>query len=196
MLENRNYKKELIIAAIVICMCMVSVVGTTFALFTNDLANGTIGINVTGGDIIVDIQDTAGNTLVNDVLDFVTTAVNPKLYWEPGVTFYTQGFKVTNEGEISIKFTAYIEKGHGDIDLIDALEFYIISEEDLGNLQNAERLESFEGYLKSNQSSGIYHLVVHMKEEAGNKYQGLKLTGVGITVMAVQGNVNLDHLED
>ena len=196
MLENRNYKKELIIAAIVICMCMVSVVGTTFALFTNDLANGTIGINVTGGDIIVDIQDTAGNTLVNDVLDFVTTATNTKLYWEPGATFYTQGFKVTNEGEISINFTANIEKGKGDIDLIDALEFYIIREEDLDNFQNAKRLEFFEGHLKSKQSSGIYHLVVHMKEDAGNKYQGLKLTGVGITVIAVQGNVNPDHLED
>ena len=195
-MKNRNYKKELIIAALVICMCMVSVVGTTFALFTGDLAKGTIGINVTGGEIKVDIQNTAGKSLVGDVLGFVTTGTNTKLYWEPGATFYTQGFKVTNEGEININFTAHIEKGHGDTDLIEALEFYIIKESDLGDLSKAERLDFFTGHLKKDQSSGIYHLVVHMKEDAGNKYQGLKLTGVGITVIASQGNVNPDHLED
>jgi hypothetical protein len=35
-----------------------------------------------------------------------------------------------------------------------------------------------------------------MKEDANNDYQGLYLTGVGITVLASQGNVNVDSMED
>ena len=190
MLENRHYRKEIIIAVTVILLCLISVAGTTFALFTSDLGDGTIGINVTSGDVEVDIQDTDGNTLVGDVLDFVTTGSNTTLYWEPGATFYTQGFKIVNTGDIPINFKAYIEDGNEDSRLVEALEFYIT--DDLKNIKNAERLSSCGGHLEVDASSKTYYLVVHMKEDAGNEYQGLTLTGVGITVLASQGNVNVD----
>lgn len=194
MLENRHYKKEIIIAVAVILLCVISVTGTTFALFTSNLNDGTIGVNVTSGNVEVDIQDTEGKTLVGDVLDFVTTGVNTTLYWEPGATFYTQGFKVANVGNIPVNFKAYIENGNEDTKLIEALEFYVT--DDLKNIKEAKRLNEFSGRLEVGESSKTYYLVVHMKEDANNDYQGLYLTGVGITVLASQGNVNVDSMED
>ena len=194
MLENRHYKKEIIIALTVILLCVISVTGTTFALFTSNLNDGTIGVNVTSGNVEVDIQDTEGKTLVGDVLDFVTTGTNDTLYWEPGATFYTQGFKVANIGNIPVKFKAYIEDGNEDTKLIEALEFYVT--DDLKNIKGAQRLSEFGGRLEVGESSKTYYLVVHMKEDANDDYQGLYLTGVGITVLASQGNVNVDSMED
>ena len=47
--ETSNSKRLLIIAIFTVLICFVSVFGATFALFTNDSKDGTIGVNVTTG---------------------------------------------------------------------------------------------------------------------------------------------------
>ena len=57
------------------------------------------------------------------------------------------------------------------------------------------KLREFKGRLEREQSSDVYYLVFYMKESVGNEYQDQEFTGVGITVCAVQGNVNIDDVE-
>ena len=45
--------------------------------------------------------------------------------------------------------------------------------------------------LKADKSSATYFLIIRMKEEAGNAFQNKKYTGIGVTVYAVQGNVEI-----
>lgn len=189
--ETKNRGRKMTLSIIIILLCLISLVGVTLALFTSDVNDGKIGINVTSGKVSVDIEDREGNSLVGDVLDFVCSTADDEIYWEPGATFYTEGFRVTNEGDVPINYHLYINSGtSGDKELVEALEFYIT--QDPTDLENAEKLDSFKGALEVDQSSDeTYYLVVHMKETAGNKYQGLTLWGVGVTVYAVQGNVEI-----
>jgi hypothetical protein len=54
----------------------------------------------------------------------------------------------------------------------------------------AKSLPVFTGKLDPEKNSdGIYYLVVKMKESVGNEFQGKSYAGIGVTVYAVQGNV-------
>ena len=183
-------KKTLLIAASVILLCIVSVTGATLALFTST-NDGKIGINTTSGDLEVDIVDASDNpqSLVGDTLDFVTTSNNREVLFEPGAMYYTEGFRVKNIGEISLKYIVYIS-GEGESDeglsFSQAFEAWITT--DPTNRSDMVRMQDFSGVLKKDESSEVYYLVFRMKEEAGNEYQGKSFTGVGITVCAVQMN--------
>ncbi|MBE7068064.1 MAG: hypothetical protein E7381_02045 [Clostridiales bacterium] len=161
-------------------------------MFTSDVNDGKIGINATAGDVKVDIVDISDNpqTLVGDVLNFQTSSNKKEILFEPGATYYTEGFRVKNLGNIPINFILYVsEDGKTSKDFADAFDVWITTNPD--DIQNAEKLREFSGRLEVGQSSGAYYLVFKMKETAGNEFQDRSFTGVGITVNAVQGNVNL-----
>ena len=193
MSHRNSLIRQLNITAMILLLCFANLTGSTYALFTSSTREGEIGVTTTSGDVEVRIVDLDNNSLVGKTLQFVTTSDTPILF-EPGTTFYTQGFKVANIGNIPVKFKAYIEDGNEDTKLIEALEFYVT--DDLKNIKGAQRLSEFGGRLEVGESSKTYYLVVHMKEDANDDYQGLYLTGVGITVLASQGNINVDSMED
>ena len=63
MIRCKSYKQALVIAALVILLCLVCLSGATYALFTNDPSDGTIGIVTTSGKVDVDIiNDYDGKT--------------------------------------------------------------------------------------------------------------------------------------
>ena len=185
--------KTFIIAAMVILLCLVSITGATLALFTSNTEDGKIGINATSGNLKVDIVDASENpsSLVGDVLDFVTTSDNKKILFEPGATYYTEGFRVKNNGSIPVNFILYISEDETvSADFSDAFEVWLT--EDPTNRENMVKLQEFDGRLEVGQNSSIYYLVFRMKEPAGDEFQDRTFTGVGITVCAVQGNVSIN----
>ena len=185
--------KTFIIAAMVILLCLVSITGATLALFTSNTEDGKIGINATSGNLKVDIVDASENpsSLVGDVLDFVTTSDNKKILFEPGAMYYTEGFRVKNNGSIPVNFILYISEDETvSADFSDAFEVWLT--EDPTNRENMVKLQEFDGRLEVGQNSSIYYLVFRMKETAGNEFQDRTFTGVGITVCAVQGNVSIN----
>ena len=201
MQDGKIINPKISVAIIIIILCVISLIGVTFALFTNG-NDGVIGINITSGDIKIDIVDKNEATLVGDVLDFVGVDGDPNdILWEPGAVHYTEPFAIKNLGDVPVNYRVYIECKQEDAKLIEALEFYIISEETLKStdgrlglelLEDSLKMDAFESSLAPGElSSEYYHLVVRMKPEAGNEYQNLELTGVGITVYAVQGNVGV-----
>ena len=179
--------------ALVILLCLVSITGATFALFTSDAEDGTIGINATSGKMKIDIIDISDEpqSLVGDVLDFITTSSKKEILFEPGATYYTEGFRVKNAGNINIKYILYIsedarENGKPTDDFSEAFEVWLTN--DPTSRDGMVKIQDFSGTLEEGQTSDVFYLVFRMKETAGNEFQNRTFTGVGITVCAVQGN--------
>ena len=192
MFTCKSNKQALIISILATILCFTCLTGATFALFTNDPDDGTIGVVVTSGDVEVDIVDTSDVTLQNRAMSFMNFSGDEGPAFEPGATFYTQGFQVKNTGNIPVNFTLSVSKDE-NIDMQEfeeAFEVWIVRADDK-SLADAERLTSFKGSLKAGDSSEIYHLYIRMKETANNEFQGKIYTGIGVTVYAVQGNVNI-----
>ncbi len=183
--------------ALVILLCLVSLVGATLALFTSDPNDGTIGIITTSGDVEIDIVDLSGETLQNRALDFITASGTPtdsgNVLFEPGATFRTQGFKVKNTGDIPVNFSLSVSKDDKiDMEEFDkAFELWIVKEGD--DFSSAEKITNFKvNGLVAGESSETYYLFIKMKESVGNEFQDKTYTGIGVTVYAVQGNAQLN----
>ena len=189
--SERRKKTTIIILIIIILILLATIVGLTYALFTSGGDDGKIGINVTSGECKIDIVSTEDKSLVGDVLDFVTAEKKEKIYFEPGATYYTEGFEVKNVGNIPVNFRVYISEDEENdrYDFEEAFELWITK--DTADIENAEKLTSFTGRLEVDQTSETYYLVIRMKESAGNEFQNKTYTGIGVTVYAVQGNVDI-----
>ena len=166
------------------------------ALFTSDLEDGTIGVVATAGNVKVDIIDDSSenpSSLVGQVLQFQTSSNQRDVLFEPGVTFYTQGFKVKNTGDIPVNFRIYIsnDENFDMAEFAEAFELWIST--DPTDPSQAQKLISFDGRLEVGETSETYYLFVRMKETAENKFQGKEYTGIGVTVYAVQGNVSVEE---
>ena len=196
MFRYKSNRQAFIIAALVILLCLVSLTGATFALFTSGASNGTIGVITTAGDIKVDIVSEADESvsLVGQVLQFRTSADQKEILFEPGASFYTQGFKIKNAGDIPINFRLSVSEDEA-IDMEEfkqAFEVWITT--DPTNPAAATQLTDYVGRLEVGKSSAeTYYLFIRMKETVGNEFQGKTYTGMGITVYAVQGNVNVEE---
>ena len=194
MFRYKSNKQAFIMTALVILLCLSCLTGATLALFTSDVSDGTIGIVTTAGDVKVDIVDAqTGDSLVGKVLQFQTTSEQKEILFEPGATFYTQEFRVQNNGNIPVNFTVSVSKDD-NIDMTEfdeAFEVWIVRAND-PDFANAQHITKFKGTdLMPGKSSETYCLFVKMKESATNEFQGKTYTGIGITVYAVQGNAEI-----
>lgn len=193
-IDNKSKYSALITAAIVILLCLVALTGATLALFTSNPDDGKIGIITTSGKVdidIVDAEDTS-DSLVGDVLRFEFDGAQEDILFEPGATFYTQGFKAKNIGNIPVNFRMYISNDE-NIDMKEfekSFDFYITTNP-TKNVPR-EKLISFTDRLEPGDVSETYYLVIKMKESVTNReFREHKYSGIGITVCAVQGNVEI-----
>ena len=91
------------ISLITILLCLISMVGVSYALFTAG-DDGKIGINAASAECDIDILDMNGVSLIGGTLDFEPADGRDIIYFEPGATFCTEGFKISNEGNIPVNF--------------------------------------------------------------------------------------------
>ena len=206
MSENKKINNAVIMASIVILLCLISLTGATLALFTSNPDDGKIGIITTSGNVKIDIVDADDTTdsLQGDVLNFATQndgsddpdEESQEVLFEPGATFYTQGFKVKNVGDIPVNYRMYISDDDS-LDMtafIEAFDFYITT--DPHDPSAMVDMLLFAGRLEVGEcSEATYYLVIKMKETATNEFQEHTYTGIGITVCAVQGNVNVEGIK-
>ena len=193
MIRYQSNKQALIVAALVILLCLVCLTGATLALFTSNIEDGTIGIITTSGNVQVDVVNKEGVSLLKNTLSFVTT--RDEVLFEPGATFYTQPFRVKNAGDVTVNFRIDVSEDK-DVDMKafrEAFEIYVATDPTLP--ATAQDMNDFVGQLAVGGESREYCLVIKMKESAGNKFQGATYDGIGITVYAVQGNVNVEDVD-
>lgn len=179
MKTKQTTKHALWASVTAIALCMVMLVGTTFAWFTD---TATANVNtIKSGELKVDIVDEHGVSLQGKekALQFVKSAEAPvgeELLWEPGCTYRTQPFRIKNDGNLALKYTVVVNGTEGDTGLLKVIKFQLVG-------ANAEPAD---GHLSSNRTSEALYIQGHMDENAGNDYQNLTLTGVTVTVYATQ----------
>ena len=201
MLSKQLNRSSLILAIIIILLCLSCLAGATYALFTNDPHDGTIGVVSTAGKIKVDVVDPdTQESLLDDVLTFYIEGGDEdgdgdgEIWFEPGMLIRTTGFKVKNIGTISINFRISVSKD-SKIDANEfnrAFELWISTDPD--SIDEAKPIQLFEDDLAPEAlSENTYYLFIKMKETAGNEFQEKEYRGIGVTVYAIQGNKELEE---
>ena len=193
MFRYTNYKNTFVLAAMIILLCFVCLSGATLALFTSNPEDGTIGVITTAGDVEVDIVDAVdeNKSLQGEALNFLTTAENQEILFEPGAVFCTEGFKVKNTGTIPINYRLTISADEQKF--FDAFDVWVTT--DLTDWSSAPDIQQINERLEPGESNnGVFYLVVKMKESiSGEEFQDQTYTGIGVTVCAVQGNVYFEE---
>ncbi len=205
MSTKKATKRALLTSILAICLCLVMLIGSTFAWFTdtastnvNQIVSGTLDVDI----VTPDDNHTSLTGANAEKLKFVKNADAPTteaVLWEPGCTYVTEGFQIANKGNLALKWKAEVNKGTTEAnaknaDLLQVIEFSVVTEKS----KTATPINEFVGKLAAGTNSvptysnDTYYIMGHMKEEAGNDYQGLTLDGISITVYATQDTVEND----
>lgn len=184
-------KRALLTSVMALVMCVVMLVGTTFAWFTDTASTGVNKIQA--GTLKVDIVKADGETSIrNESMSFVNKDGSANILWEPGATFMTPAFKIKSTGSLALKYKLTLNGITGDNMLLDVITFSVVKAD------GAEvDLDTFEGHLTPDAAlSEALYIKGHMDETANNDYQGKTLEGLGITVVATQDTVESDSFNN
>ncbi len=201
--NQKATKRALLTSVMALAMCVVMLVGTTFAWFTD---TASTGVNkIVSGNLKVDIIGADSDSHI-EKLNFTKAAgaEGEALLWEPGCRYLTQGFRIANKGNLALKWKAEINKDNivdGKVEgstiakdgksLLDVIDFYVVTKTADG-AETEVAIKDFIGNLAKGEKSGVYYIKGVMQTTAGNDYQDLTLDGITITVYATQDTVEND----
>ena len=166
-------------------MCVVMLVGTTFAWFTDTASTAVNKIQAGNLDIKLLAEDGV-TSLEGATLEWQKAegAEGEDILWEPGCTYKLQPIVIKNAGNLALKYKIVITGIQGDAELNNAIEWTITNTSATTELDADHPLAAG--------ASDTLTIKGHMKEEAGNEYQGLSIDGIAITVVATQDTVEYD----
>ena len=200
--NQKATKRALLTSVMALVMCVVMLVGTTFAWFT-DTASTAVN-KIVAGNLKVDIIGAESDSHI-EKLNFTKAATTDaeagaEIFWEPGCRYLTEGFRIANKGNLALKWKAQVNTGttaanEGNFDLLDVIDFYLVTKAADGT-KTETALDEFTGNLKKTETSDVYYIKGVMQTTAGNDYQGLTLDGITITVYATQDTVENDSFND
>ena len=168
-------KRALLTSVTALVMCVVMLVGTTFAWFTDTASTAVNKIQAGNLDIKLLAEDGV-KSLEGATLEWqkAAGAEDKDILWEPGCRYKLQPIIIKNAGNLALKYKVAITGIKGDAKLNEAIDWTI----------NGVSLDE-EKPLLAGESAKLM-IEGHMKKEAGNEYQGLSIDGIGITVYATQ----------
>ena len=204
MSNKKATKRALLTSILAICLCLVMLIGSTFAWFTD---TASTGVNkIVAGNLDVDIIGANDENHV-EKLNFTkaASAGNEQLLWEPGCRYLTEGFRIANKGNLALKWKAQVNMdsivngkvvntAKDGVSLLDVIDFYLVTSKDVNDMGTA--LDEFSGNLTAKTNSDVYYIKGVMQTTAGNDYQNLTLEGITITVLATQDTVEADSFTD
>ena len=182
-MNNRKAtKRALLTSVMALIMCVVMLVGTTFAWFTDTASTSVNKIEAGKLDVQLMMKGNDGKWIdaekqtLNFLVDGKIPAEGIQILWEPGAEYKLPELKVVNNGSLKLKYTIAITGINGDAKLNEAIDWTI----------NDAAFNLTEQTLDATAESAPFTIKGHMKENAGNEYQGLSIDGIGITVYATQ----------
>ena len=176
--ESTKTKKALRGSLLALFLCIVLLIGATFAWFTdtastgvNKIQSGTlkVGLEYKVGD---QWQDATGQTLTFKTAD---NRAADKILWEPGCTYELPALRVVNKGNLALKYKIKINGIQGDEKLNEVIDWTI-----------SDAALDADHKLVAGATSESLTIKGHMRESAGNEYQDLAINGISITVYATQ----------
>ena len=202
--NRRQTKRALLTSIMALVMCVVMLVGTTFAWFTDTASTNVNKIQAGNLDVMLEMKDSDGNWVPAEgkTLNFVKAkeGAGQDILWEPGCTYELPALRISNNGNLKLKYKIEItgiEQGRAAVagapDLNDVIEWTIINSGTPIEGTNEYALDAKGGTAVT---SNTLTIKGYMKKEAGNDYQGLTIDGVSITVYATQMTGEWDSSRD
>ncbi len=183
MTNKRSVRKALSVSVAALILCFAMLLGTTFAWFTDTAYANVNTIQAGTLDVALEMKTDDGWTSAEGkTLDFVKAAghEDEPILWEPGCTYTLPQLHIVNKGNLALKYKVVITGIKGDAKLNEAIVWTF------------DGLVDGEGNLAADETSNAITISGHMKETAGNEYQGLTIEGIAITVYATQDTVEYD----
>ena len=183
--NKKATKRALLTSVMALVMCVVMLVGTTFAWFTDTASTAVNKIQAGNLDIKLLAEDGV-TSLEGATLEWqkAAGAEDEDILWEPGCRYKLQPIIIKNAGTLALKYKIVISGIDGDAKLNKAIEWTI----------NGVSLDEEKPLLAG--ASDTLTIEGHMKEEAGNEYKNLTLDGISITVYATQYTHEFDSFNN
>ena len=202
--NKRATKRALLTSVMALVMCVVMLVGTTFAWFTDTASTGVNKIQA--GNLDIELQMKEGDNWVpaeGKTLTFKTkdNRATDKILWEPGCRYELPELRIVNKGNLALKYKVTVNGVTGDAKLLKAIDFTAkmgVTEIALDNLKGAI-LPNGAAPTSAGEAVEVTEPITIkgvMKTTAGNEYQGLSIDGIGITVVATQYTYEKDSIDD
>ena len=196
--NKRATKRALLTSVMALVMCVVMLVGTTFAWFTDTASTGVNKIQAGNLDIELQMKDNNGKWVNAEgkILPFLVEGKIPadgtQILWEPGCTYYVPEVRVLNKGNLAVKFE-YVPEALGVTGkLAEVLELVFKTPVD----SDGNDIDIELDILKPGEASPAWSFGYHMDENAGNEYQNATATGMCVTVLATQASYEKDSFDD
>ena len=187
--ESAKTKKALRGSLFALFLCIVLLIGTTFAWFTDTASTGVNKIQAGNLDVGLQMQDNEDNwvSAEGETLTFKAKdgRAAEEILWEPGCTYELPKLRVVNSGNLALKYKIKITGIQGSEKLNEVIDWTM----------NGVDINT-EQHLKAGEESAAMTLQGHMQESAGNEYQGLSIDGISITVYATQDTVENDSFNN
>lgn len=192
MSNKKATKRALLTSITALAMCVVMLVGTTLAWFTDTATANVNKIQAGNLDVALEMFDTAQNkwvTAEGQTLNFVKAAggESQAILWEPGAEYKLPELRVVNNGNLNIKYKVEVtgiqmnrQPVAGVFDLNDVITW------------KADGLTLGTEATLNPTESKAFTISGKMDTAAGNDYQGLTINGVSITVYATQATGEYD----
>ena len=187
--ESTKTKKALRGSLFALFLCIILLIGTTFAWFTDTASTGVNKIQA--GNLKVDLQmkDANGSWVSAEgkTIDFIKASghENEAILWEPGCTYELPVLRIVNKGNLALKYKIKINGIQGDEKLNEVINWTI-----------SDVALDTDHSLAAGATSEDLTIKGHMQESAGNEYQGLSIDGISITVYATQDTVENDSFNN
>ena len=205
MSNRKATKRALLTSVMALVMCVVMLVGTTFAWFTDTASTGVNKIQAGNLDValeyatawnedgsVKDWDNAEGKTLQ---FKKAAGAENEQVLWEPGCRYQLPELRVVNNGNLALKYMIKVTGIKGDAKLNDVIDWnieYGTTEVKDGTGDGAV----VTGYSLNPGASDVVKIMGVMDENAGNDYQGLSIDGISITVYATQMTAEFDSIDN
>lgn len=204
MTKKYSTKRSLIASILVLCLCLTSFIGTTFAWFTdsvtssgNIIKSGTLDVELYYANANEDPASASWNDAsIGQIFN------NDK--WEPGYV-EAKHLKIANEGTLALKYQLAIIPNGTVSKLAEVIDVYLyeIADTDANATKISDRsvvdASMYVGTLADVINSGIVRgnvlakaeytttIVLKMREEAGNEYQNLSIgSNFAVQLLATQ----------
>ena len=188
-----SLKGRLVAATLALIMLVTSLLGTTFAWFTDSATSGSniikagnLDVNMYWSDTLLDVNSTDWKRA-----DGVELPVFSHENWEPGYT-EVKYVKIANEGNLDLKWQLSLETADEIGKLAEVIDVYYVNPAtsevtSLNGLTTAGTLDKVISSHKSTSGtlleedgddSVIVAIAMHMQESAGNEYQAESVSGI------------------
>lgn len=206
MANSKQTKRALLTSALAILACVAMLIGSTFAWFTdtastavNRIEAGTLKLKLEyatawdGDGNVTTWEDAKGATLSFIQRTENGYVANADILWEPGATYRLQQLRISNVGNLALKYKVVISGIGGSAKLNEVIDWTIKLDGGAYTLGQVHHLAA-----KTADTTDFDELTIEgkMQETAGNEYQGKEIKDISVTVYAVQDTVESDSFGD